>query len=809
MSDSEPPKMPRLSRFGIFRIGSETRAATMTFDMATSQIRGTNIEDLPDLRPAIFSSLRRFKPRTDIDPNQYLADLFDKAVRDFGLTVRLIADSDVRFDAHFDWASGKVVGRAEALDGAQPFGPDVLKRINASIARATTIMADDLAARIVAMTAGPDGDRAAANALETARGEGLFAFESSRALADALAGVDASALDRKTAREFLSARCSIAVRSNRYEVAAVDARALLDGWPDLPSTDAGEYRNIEAIVHARAGRVEAAAAIWEELAYRCLGIGPGLRAMVLRNLAFASPQAQLRTLRLLEEAHDSFLQAGDRREAAISLVYLSDALEHHDGAEAIAMLARADLLLDEPGLIGDALRAALHFARARRLSAMEQLPKALDAAVASVEARRGLIGEEEELLASLALAATLADRNSDPRGPEFRQESATLLSAIPNGRFELARQVESLIDRWDVAMAEAVRTGAALSRDIVVRIGARTLLIANDPALGGEQRLAELEALHEASIADGAEGAMLTPIRLALAGELRDRGSHDRAIVWLERILGDAPLADGGARLLLDSLGHEQRWDDAVSVATREVALKGGSFGRLYELANAALRAARNDEAFRAAFRAKSVATDGADRDRAQALMEAALAEGAAFSAAPDAPVVPVTLGELDAELRRYAAQTAADFRMEFWVPSSDRKDHKWVEQPERRAKLQLRTWLAAKFGERVNIVAEILAGAGRLDLLLQLAGGTQVVVELKMCGYGYSSGYAAAGEEQIRHYMRNRGVHVGYLVVHDARLRDYGKTILEQDPVARETVRELFIDVRPRWDRRVAPAEV
>lgn len=800
MPDNEPPKKHRLSRFGIFRIGSETRAATMTIDMATSQIQGTNLEDLPDLRPAIFFALRRFKPPTDIDPNQYLADLFDKAVRPFGLTVRPISDGDVRFDALFDSATGKIVGRSEALDGAAPFAPDVLKRINDSIARATTIMADDLAPRIAALTGEPDGDRLAADALETASAEGLFAFEPTEALADALAAVEASALGWERARKFLSARCSIAVRLNRFEAAAVDARTLLDGWSDLSAAEAGEYRNIEAIVHAKAGRVEAAAAIWDELAFRWPGIDPGSRATVLRNLAFSSPQAEPRTLRLFEQAHDAFLQAGNRREAAVSLVYLGDALEHHDGGEAIVMLAKANLLLDERGLIGDALRAALQFARAKRLFAMEQMPEAFDAVLASVEGRRGLIGEEEELLASLALAATLADRTADPRGPAFRQESATLLSAIPSQRFELAAQTDALMDSWDAPKADALRAGAALSRDIVVRIGARTLLIAKDPALGSEQRLAELEALHETSIGDGAEGPMLTPIRLALAGELRDRGSHERAIVWLQRILADAPLADGVARLLLDSLGHEQRWDDALSVATREVALKGESFERLHLLASTALRTGAQDEAFRAAYRAKSMATDRSNRNRAQALMDAALAEGAVFSTAPDAPVVSVTLGELDAELQRYAAQTAADFRMEFWVWSPDKKTHKWVKQPERRAKLQLRTWLAAKFGERINIIAEIIAGAGRLDLLLQLAGGTQVIVEMKMCGKGYSSGYAAAGEQQIRHYMRNRGVHVGYVVVHDGRLRDYGKAILEPEPAASETVRELFVDVRPVW---------
>jgi hypothetical protein len=37
-----------------------------------------------------------------------------------------------------------------------------------------------------------------------------------------------------------------------------------------------------------------------------------------------------------------------------------------------------------------------------------------------------------------------------------------------------------------------------------------------------------------------------------------------------------------------------------------------------------------------------------------------------------------------------------------------------------------------------------------------QPCGGLSIVLELKMCGGGYSSGYAASGEAQLVHYMDN-----------------------------------------------------
>ena len=49
----------------------------------------------------------------------------------------------------------------------------------------------------------------------------------------------------------------------------------------------------------------------------------------------------------------------------------------------------------------------------------------------------------------------------------------------------------------------------------------------------------------------------------------------------------------------------------------------------------------------------------------------------------------------------------------------------------------RVRTWLDAKFEGRVTTLEEISMGAGRLDLPVQLAGGSQVILELKMLGAG------------------------------------------------------------------------
>jgi hypothetical protein len=112
---------------------------------------------------------------------------------------------------------------------------------------------------------------------------------------------------------------------------------------------------------------------------------------------------------------------------------------------------------------------------------------------------------------------------------------------------------------------------------------------------------------------------------------------------------------------------------------------------------------------------------------------------------------------------------------------------------PERRGKDFLHIYLKARFLDRIE------AGAGRIDLYLKFGNGLSAVLELKMCGKGYSSTYAASGEEQIVHYLENRDTNRGYLVVFDARMDDCGKALLGALVVDKFTIGGRFIDVRPR----------
>ncbi|MGR1218255.1 hypothetical protein ACUYGA_15425 [Metapseudomonas otitidis] len=141
---------------------------------------------------------------------------------------------------------------------------------------------------------------------------------------------------------------------------------------------------------------------------------------------------------------------------------------------------------------------------------------------------------------------------------------------------------------------------------------------------------------------------------------------------------------------------------------------------------------------------------------------------------------------------------------MHFWYQDKESKDYKWVSKPEELAKQMLITFLNGKFGKgEMEILQEPRAGAGFIDLYAILPGGLRVVVELKMCGGGYTSTYAISGEGQIIHYQNNRNTNLGYLVVLDGRMRDFGMGFKKLQTINTHTIYSVAVDMRPKIDKK------
>ena len=147
--------------------------------------------------------------------------------------------------------------------------------------------------------------------------------------------------------------------------------------------------------------------------------------------------------------------------------------------------------------------------------------------------------------------------------------------------------------------------------------------------------------------------------------------------------------------------------------------------------------------------------------------------------------------------LSEFSDCVQSEVRMTFWRLSKD-KTHTWRAAPEQQGQTLLHMFIKSKYGDAVEALEEVGTGAGRMDLYLHFSSCFKTIIELKMCGHGYSEAYSLEGIQQLDHYLKSQKVHVGYLLVFDGRTRDFGKGIKSVYFVDDNIIFTSIIDVRP-----------
>jgi tetratricopeptide (TPR) repeat protein len=431
--------------------------------------------------------------------------------------------------------------------------------------------------------------------------------------------------------------------------------------------------------------------------------------------------------------------------------------------------------------------------------------RALADAERAVELRRGLQGTEAELISSLyLLQQELKALGREEEANAAGTEADTLTERTNDPHFKLANRLVTLSKNFDAAEAEAILAEAKAAENFEVIAGVQMMQATLIPDLSDTQRIQKLEVcLNEQALHGLSEGSM-APARQALVHQLFKMGELDRAEIWLRKIVAANPIDRPAKNELVGVLWKQGKWGDVVILLRHEIVRFGEMPGLMLNLGNALREAGNLSEAVTTLTKAANLAVnDPKIKELALQYREEALQSGGTILQAKDEtpPDAPITSEMFERALLEFCAFVKADKRMAFWMMGE--KDYEWIAKPESHAQTLLHTYLKGKFGERINVFEEIKTGAGRLDIYVQLTGGLALVVELKMCGYGYSSTYAASGEEQVLHYMEHRHTNLGYLVVFDARLDRNGEKVMPDRLADRFTVKEIECDVRPRFSKK------
>lgn len=132
-----------------------------------------------------------------------------------------------------------------------------------------------------------------------------------------------------------------------------------------------------------------------------------------------------------------------------------------------------------------------------------------------------------------------------------------------------------------------------------------------------------------------------------------------------------------------------------------------------------------------------------------------------------------------------------------FW--KSEERKKTWVSHPEKRAQELLLKYLRCSLNEDVAVLEEVTVDQGRLDILLCIPPSIKAVIELKMCGCGYSSAYTRHAVSQTAEYMEKVKAHIGFVLVMDGRSKDQGTGLEDSFRENGKEIRVILVNVSPK----------
>ena len=617
-------------------------------------------------------------------------------------------------------------------------------------------------------------------------------------LLSALRALDLQQLDAIDRMEILRRRVYIAADLELYDEARVDVLDLLENHGEkLTSEDNLALQTLLAIYAALHDQAETALLKFQDLLKEAK-VPPAQRGFLYRNISLTLDTNDPAAALAARHSADAFVEAGEKLEAGRSLHRLHDCLEVRDPVASIAPLAETVALWSEGDLASCDYKASALYAKALKCSSAGLHKEAFSDAKEAVRIYRGLLGRKAQLTMSLQLAAIDGALLGDPEAATISSEADALAKQPDKAQFERRNDLIQLLDKYDAKRAAEIAAEVAGNAAYEMLMSIRLIQAIRDEELTVTEKISNIE-----EVIANAKGVLkpdtIRAGRFAIAA-LLDKGSdRARAGSILKQLTESKPADVLAFQQYLSNLWARELWSDGAVALAKRIQILGEAPGLLFAYGKSLHMSGDSETAIPILEKARSTANPGSDVESAAKLFLAkALATGAKprYVNATIAPA-PITLGNVRDALGDFARFVSGEIRMKFW------RHDKWVSAPEGRGEDHLHGFLRARFGERVLPFRQIASGAGRVDLYVQFGGDLAVVIELKMCGGGYDSQYAASGEDQLLHYMPYLGCHVGFLVVFDARLEDCGSPFLSAGSQPKLTIEEVSIDMRPRISKR------
>lgn len=491
-------------------------------------------------------------------------------------------------------------------------------------------------------------------------------------------------------------------------------------------------------------------------------------------------------------AIDTFLESGQKKEAIHNIVKLSDFKSKTDADEALKELDYAIKIMGEESLLDKEYTASLRHRKAQFLYNRNSLDKALIEVEEACLLRRGLVGSEVALYATLSLGGTIAQRLSNiDKQQKYENESIEISKLIQDDNFSFRQELLSCIEQnSQIPKSLIVKAEEDKDKHLLCCIYMYEYSRADD------ENDESIELIDKAILLakELKDELLLSELYMAIAGKKRQKKHIQDALIAYKKSLDYNPLNTGSYQNCICMLFENKCYKDAEPFLKKQIEVIGELPNICFYYAKA-LFENKNYTLALQYFKKSNPSLEGIDTYILECVKKMDSWEITDIPI-PTQPKI-ISREKFFNALHEFGISVSQDSRMSFWKYDKDIKKYKWTQSPEDHAKHLLINFLNGKFGKNsIEIIQEPRAGAGFIDLYILLEGGLKVVLELKMCGGSYSSTYALSGESQIIHYAKNKNTHIGYLVVFDARINDFGKDFIDVQTVDNIVIHTIAIDV-------------
>jgi len=757
----------------------------------------------------IFSIIEDLKSRKEHSDEEGLWEALLGELRNKGISIRHLPLGDLRLNFQLNTVTGEKTALVQALT------PGDHGEIARDIANAITHVFSNIGIETVSEMESAlqrqDLEKAF-KCLERGKNEGLLHFgskETKLKVFHLAQQINAAVLEPAQRKIFYEIKFVLAEAISHYSYLYHDVDAYIEEFGG--TADQALIRNlylVQANAAAQQGKSELAYALYQQI-LKDQDCDYGTAAWAHRGMALILRYQDPVALDHESQASDAFLLAGDKEHFVGSMVTLAEHTKNNDLDKAIHFLDQAMNALDLTDVFQREKIAAVLMNKAMIYHRAGMMTEALGAAEDSLALRNQTdqFGNEPMVLASLN-AVMQFQSPATGQGNSMQDKYNIQVEQLEHLMLDIYKESYTLHNKLADALDSKNSDALESLGDDVLQQGNPELsatywssLFIVKTNLDIRSRLELLEnAWSEVSKPKVRDDLKCNVC--CLFGEVyKDSGDDDKAIGWYRKAIDYNPYFWTSRQNYAALLWKNGRWNEAATFFKDQRKRFGDLPKLLYAHGRSLLESGEAAQAvplLRVAQKAMPEA-DYVTRHLNQALDSL----GAnALSVAKDTLLessLSVSIDELERCLADFVRFVQSDKRMTFWNFHAKEKKHKWVSSPEQHGQNLLHTFVKSRFGENVEAMEEINTGAGRIDIYLRFQGGVRTIIELKMCGMGYSEGYAREGIQQLVHYLDNKQTHLGYLMVFDGRLRDFKKGIETNYSFGQFGIRSWVCDVRPK----------